>query len=120
MKNIERIILQFLMGRQKQEIVDKLLKETFKVIDPKDVLRIESPNQGWFGGKELKQDDIDRLIYEGSRLKSSFLWQVLSRQLRYEASNLIAYKSKTPEDMIGGKMMLYSIEVIEELLDNLS
>src|SRR3990167_3106283 len=101
-----KMLLKALLKLYKQETIDLLLKETFTVIDPKDILRI-SPNQAFFGDKEIPSDTIDQLVRDAERLRRSLLWQVLSRQMRYEASKLIAYQSKTTDDMIGGKMMLY-------------
>ena len=107
------------LKQNRSEIVDELLKETFVVVDPKDILLV-SDTGATFGGKEVPPDKIEQLVNDAVRYKRSFLWQALSRQLRFEASNLIAYKSKNTDDMLGGKMMLYCISVIEDLLDELS
>ena len=116
---IRRTIVNYIKAHKK-EWFDELLKESFVVVDPKDVLHIVSPNSAFFGDKELTSEEFEQIVREAERLKRSFLWNVISRELRFEASNLIAYKSKTEEDIIGGKMMLYCISTIEDLLDRLT
>jgi S-adenosylmethionine:diacylglycerol 3-amino-3-carboxypropyl transferase len=102
----------------RRKFIDWLIHDLFKAVDARDILRIEGTS-GYFNDKQIPAETFERLTTDAQRFDNSFLWQVLSRQLRYKASELIAYQSKSPSDMIAGKMLLYWVQVVDDILNQL-
>lgn len=103
----------------KKKWINFLVREIFVAVPPHDILR-EVHGQWYFNGRAISRQDMERLKFDAERLVKSKLWQILSTEYRFKASQLIAYKSSTIEDTLFGKALLYWIEVTEEHLDLIS
>lgn len=99
----------------RRKFIDYIVRDLFKAVDARDIFRVEGAG-AFFNDKPIPPDLLERLITDAHRFENTLLWQVISRQLRYRASELIAYNSKTPSDMIAGKMLLYWVQVVEDIL----
>ncbi len=112
---MKRAIIRWLRAK----FIHILIHDLFQAVDARDILRVEGQNEAYFNDKKIPGETFDRLQKDAQRFEGSLLWQIVSRQLRYRASEMIAYKSKTADDLIAGKMLLYWVEVVEDVLETL-
>ena len=92
-------------------------------IEERDVLKTSRKPDGemtvYWQGKELPDDQIRFLKSEANALRNSDLWKLLENTLRYEAAKKMFYESKTGNELLFGKAMLYNFKVVNRLLDEL-
>ena len=100
----------------KLRIFDYLTHETFGLIDARDIYRTVN-GQAYFNDQPIANDTREKLAVDALRWESSFLWKVLSRNLRYKAGQIIAYNSKHNRDILAGKMLLELVATQDEILD---
>ena len=103
----------------RKKFIDWIIKDLFVVIDERDIFYTEN-GVAYFGGKPLAPEDYERLRTDAERFRKSYLWQVLSRKLKWEATDAIANRSKTTDDIVGGKLLLYLVKVIENVIDQIT
>ncbi len=111
MKRIRRFL--------RKKFIDWLIKDLFVVIDERDLFFSDN-GVAYFGGKPLSQEDYEHLRRDAERFKKSYLWSVLSRRLKWEATDAIANKSQTEDDIISGKLILYIVKVIENVIRDIT
>lgn len=99
----------------KLRLFDYLNHETFGLIDARDIFRTDG-EVAYFNDKPIPGETLDRLVTDAQRWENSFLWQVLSRHLRYKAGHLIAFNSKLNRDVLGGKMLLELVATLDDIL----
>ncbi len=49
----------------------------------------------------------------------TYLWQILSRRLKWEATDAIANRSQNTDDIVAGKLTLYLVKVIENVINQI-
>lgn len=102
----------------RKKFINWLIKDLFVVIDERDLFYVEK-GIPYFGGKVIETDTMERLKRDAERFHKSFLWNMVSRRLKWEATDKIANKSTTVEDIIGGKILLYLTQVIDNTLNDI-
>lgn len=103
----------------RRKFIDWLIHDLFKAVDRRDILRVDGPSEAYFNDKRIPAETLERLIQDAQRFESSMLWQIISRQLNYRASELIAQQSKTTDDIYFGKALLWWVKVVEEIFEEL-
>ncbi len=71
-------------------------------------------------GNELSHNDSLALVSEADTLQHMQLWKLLMKDLKRVAQQRIGAGSMNWEDVFFGKAMLYSIDVMEKKVSNLS
>ena len=102
----------------RKKFIDWLIRDLFVVVDERDLFYVED-GVAYFGGKPLAPEDYERLRVDAERFRRSYLWSVLSRRMKWEATDKIANKSQTVDDIVGGKLLLYLVKVIENVIDQI-
>lgn len=69
---------------------------------------------------KLPQKDREILVSEAQAFLSMPLWKILIQDMKAVACRKMYQESKSWEEMLGGKFMLYTIEVLEKKIENLS
>ena len=102
----------------KHEVLTLAVKKLFNTISAEDVLK-EKELQWFFQGKALRKDQVDMLKAEATNFNESFLWKVLSADIKYHANKQMFIKSRTEYDIMMGKSWLYVLDVINTRLKSL-
>ena len=97
----------------------QVLKNLFNAVTENDIL-VQNGKNLFYRGKPLSAEVKAKLISDANLLKSMDLWNILLDCMRYEANKVLYETSKTPEDMIFGKAMLYALQIMEKKVENLS
>jgi len=107
------------MRRYKVIIANYLLKHLFNAITEEEILK-HNGKKFIVGGKELPEADY-RDITSGARaMKEMYVWKMLSKEMKWNANKDIYQKSQTIDDVLFGKAVLYTLDVMEKKLDKLS
>lgn len=98
---------------------NQIFKELFNGITADDILKYAN---GKFivGGNELPPADTQALISGARAIKEMFVWKQLLKDMRYEANKMMFDNSLKYEDMLSGKMVLWTLDVMEKKLESLS
>ncbi len=99
----------------RKKFIDWLVKDLFIVVDERDLFYVES-GVAYFGGKPLAPEDYERLRMDAERFSRSYLWTILSRRMKWEATDAIANRSQNEDDIVGGKLLLYLVKVMENVI----
>jgi hypothetical protein len=72
------------------------------------------------GRSEVSPQDRQQIIIDASLIKDSIYWELLTKDMRFHACDMMYNQSKTVEDMVFGKAVLWCIDVMEKKLNNIS
>jgi hypothetical protein len=112
-------IIKLLGGYTKDEVLTEAVKELFNTIGVDDILKIE--HGVWtIGGKEINDVTKRLLQAEAKVLVESRLWKELKKDIQYRANQIMFEKSKTEQDLIAGKLWLYTLDSIETRLNQIT
>ena len=104
--------------RIKTWVLNKLLKHLFCTVTEEEVLRLKN-GKFYVEGIEQTNKDISMLKSGASTIQDLYVWEILIKDMKYLANKQMYEKSKTIDDMIAGKFMLYTIDILEKKIDNL-
>jgi hypothetical protein len=103
----------------KRKILNYLLKNLFNTVTEDDILRLRN-------GKLYRGNIIVSEAFKNDLINSAILirdldaWKEVLKDLKFLANERMYNKSVSVDDMIFGKAMLYSIDLIERKIKNLS
>ena len=98
-----------------------ILKEYLGAIVLDDILTIDkNKNKVFLNGLEVADNHLGRLIEEARTLKTYNIWSIIQNTLADNARKKMFEKSTSFEDMFWGKTMLYNLDVIQKIVDQLS
>ena len=99
---------------------DKLTREVanlFNTISYEDVLFREKDGK-WFLGKiELTEAQKKQYAEEAAIMKNLYVWKEIEKCIKYLTNRKMFLESKTVEDLIGGKLVLFTLKNINTILD---
>jgi len=109
------------MNRLKVKIANYILKHLFNTVIADDIL-VYNPNDKTFqvAGKTLPAGDKQDIISGARSIKNMYVWKMINKDMKYQANKLIYEKSKNVDDILFGKAMLYTLDVVDRKLENLS
>jgi hypothetical protein len=116
-------LLEKLDGIPREDLDDvdfltEMVRDLYNTIGPEDIFKEEHGN--WTIRGKIVPDGIkNNLISEAQTFVNSKLWIVLKDDLKYRANQTMFEKSKTPEDMITGKLWLLTIDCLNTKLKNM-
>lgn len=70
-------------------------------------------------GRELSYEEVQALAMEANALSQSRALKLILADLEYLANQTMFEKSKTFDDMLFGKAMLYNIDILRKKITNL-
>lgn len=103
-----------------RKFVRFLVRGLFNTIDESDVLRIDSKGVIMYQNKPLTREIADKIKTEAGTFNDSLVWEFLTNDMKYVSNQRMWEKSENIEDVLAGKIMLYTIEVMRKKLENLS
>lgn len=116
-------IIKFLLSRlsteEKNQILTEAVKDLFCTISEDDILRVGS--RGWvFRGRVQTDAEMKLIASEASMFIKTKLWKVLQLDLKYKANEITFLKSQSAEDLIAGKIWMFSIREMKKRLEKLA
>lgn len=102
----------------RRKCINFLAKHLYKTITTDDLLQ-EKKGRIYVRGVMVTREAEAALRDEAERLQDSTLWKLLTLELKHHAIQKALQKSETMEDVIAGKLMIYTIDVINTRLSSL-
>lgn len=107
------------MNNDEQKILQKHLQfvlcDVFNLPNADDLLKIEG-NVWTYKGNELPGANVAEYKLQAERLLDSELWKLIKNAVLHDAGVRSLTLSQTESDIIGAKMEIYLLNVIETLL----
>ena len=109
------------MSKLKTKIANYILKHLFNTITANDIL-VYNPNDKTFqvADKVLPAGDSQDIVSGARSIRNMYVWEMINKDMKYQSNKIIYEKSENEDDMIFGKAVLYSLDVIDKKLKNLS
>ena len=99
--------------------INWLVKDLFNAVSAEDILRI-TPQGVFYKRKQLSADSVEVILGGARYITDSVAWKMMLNEAKYMANQHMFEKSKSVDDIMFGKAMLYCIEILEKKLDHLS
>lgn len=103
----------------KEEHINLITKDLFNTIEEKDILRIEGKDI-IYHDNILTDAEKKSIISQADTIKKLEIWNLLCDEMKYLSNKKMYYDSKTNEDMLFAKAILWTIDVLEKKVTNLS
>lgn len=100
--------------KTKRRILNFLLRHLFNAVTEDDIL-VYKPETGkmYIAGQEQTYKTIEGFKTDVYVMRDLPLWQQLKKDMQHVANKKMYLNSRTTDDMIFGKAMLHTLDVIE-------
>lgn len=111
------------MSNLKRKLQNWLLSKLFCVFTAEDFLQVKHTNREmtagvvYFGKKPLEPRHAKELTIQAKTILQFEVFQKIESSMKWLASDMLYNKSKTAEDMIAGKMVLYTLDILRKKLE---
>lgn len=99
--------------------LDLITKDLFTVKTKRDIIRLEGRDLV-YKGNILTDSEKKSIISQAETIKKLELWNILQDELKYLSCEKMYYDSKTEEDILFAKAILWTIDILEKKVENLS
>lgn len=107
-------------GKEKNKIINALL-ENIGVLPIKDAISIDEQGRILVRGKPITDMDMANSIKQGaSAILDNGTRKIVKEQLMVEAGKILLYMSKTPEDLLFAKAIVWTINNEDKIYNNLA
>lgn len=107
------------MSKLKVIIANYLLKHLFNTITADDIL-VYKDKAFQVAGKTLPVKDKQDIVSGARNIKRMFVWEMINKDIQFQANRMMYESSKNVDDMIFGKAILFTLDVISLKIDKLS
>src|SRR5688572_27075151 len=107
------------MNRLKTTLANWLLKHLFNAITEHDVLRFNGTHL-ILRGRQLTQAEVQDLRSQADVINQLAIWQLLKNEAQHAANQMLFQKSKTAEDLIFGKAVLYVVDLLDKKVNQIA
>ena len=102
-----------------QYFINWIIKDLFNTVDEDDILRVVNGKM-YFRGKPLKTEEQQNIKEDAERFKNSKIWYFLRKELQYQENQAIQLRSKTLDDIVAGKVLIYITKIISDKVRTLT
>lgn len=100
----------------KRWIFKKLTKHLLPVVDMERVLTSDKKGNLYLNGVIIEAKKYSELEQEVTLFRNSALWDLLQNTLKHQAQVNMFEKSKTVDDILFAKAILYTLDVQEKII----
>ncbi len=100
----------------KHKILTRAVKKSFTTVSEDDILKVITDTKWLYGGRELSETEVASLKEQADSFRNSHLFQILEKDLRYQANRKMFIESRNTEDLVAGKLLLYLWDVVKTRL----
>lgn len=96
-------------------------RRLFNTVDEDDILKVDKSSGHWtYMGRPLGKEEMMVMTETAQALLASRLWSVLVDDIKYQANRRIYIDSKSEDDLVAGKLLLFLIDIIHTRLNRLA
>jgi hypothetical protein len=105
----------------KKYIINFIAGKLFKLVTEDEFLRVD-PKTGnvHYRGTVLTKQSVESLAHEAKNIKSSELYKVMLNEMTFIANKKMFFDSTSETDILAGKMILWTLDVLSRKIDNIS
>lgn len=103
----------------KNKLVNYLVKNLLQAVTDEEIL-IVSGRDYLLNNRKLGPEEVIQLKDECREFGKSLLWDLMSKEIRYQAGMRMIEKAEKNGDIVYGKAMLYNLDLIRKFINNLS
>ncbi len=92
------------------------LRKLFPVFDIEKTLTADKVGRLYLNGEMVVAKQKDSLKNQARLLKNTQIWDILTNSLKLQAQMMMFNKSENLQDFMNGKMVLYTISVMENII----
>ena len=100
-----------------------LVRDLYHAVSADDLLQLHTDEnldtRIRYKGTDLSEEEKRELVRQAHDLEQSLLWKTLKDQVKYEAQTMMFIKSTDFGGMMFGKAALWTIEQMEQAINNL-
>lgn len=85
-------------------------------MDLEKILTVNRQGHIYLGGHPIESKKLQDLQHEVRLLRNTALWDILVNTLKHQAQMTMFNKSQDYQDLMNGKMILYTIDVQENMI----
>ena len=105
------------MKKLKLKLIQYLVRNLLVALLPSDILTIT--NKGWYiRGRKLSEEEKIQLKEESESFSRSFLWELMSNEIRFLANDRMFEKSAVEGNSVFGRAMLYNLQLLDGFMEN--
>lgn len=121
--NIKLLLIRKWLGElelvERHKVLTMAVRKGFSSITEDDILQVKGVNI-YFKGKKISDETLKLLKAEATTFSTSKLWEVLRTDIEYQANSRMFFTSQTEFDLIAGKMVLFTLDIIKTVLDRIT
>jgi hypothetical protein len=100
----------------KNRLLNWLLRRTINPVIPQDIIKVDK-GVIYIGGIKTEDTELRSLQAEAKAMENFAIWRIMNETLRAEAIDRGWNKSTTYDDLKTGKLMIYSLDVMESIIN---
>jgi len=109
------------MKKIKLRLLNLLARHLFKLVTEDEFLKFNSKDgKLYLRGNPLTNDQMNSIVEQAKTIQSLDLWKLLMLEMTFIANKKIALDSVSLDDVLGGKYVLYTLDVLSRKVYNLS
>lgn len=109
-----------MMNKLKLWISQWAFRHLYKLVLPEEILRPDGTGRIYFRGKTLEKEEMSDLGEQARLIMKQPVFRMLMLEMTDVANRKIFHESKDTTDILAGKMALYTVDVLEKKLYNIS
>lgn len=113
-------LIKLLGGYTKDDVLTEAVKDLYNTIGEDDILREGHRGKWYYRNKELTQAQTQLLTAEASNFIKTQTWQILKTDIQDLSNEKMFRKSRNWEDMVAGKIWLFTLDSFETRLKRMS
>ena len=106
------------MRKIKHFVINYLTRNLLKAVSEDDILRIIGKDY-LYHKRKLSPEEMATLREEAQMLADSFLWKLMLKEVEYVAFLTMSSKAQKSDDILFGKAMFYSADLMRKFLEGL-
>ena len=116
---VEDAIESIKSREDKNTILTLAVKRLFNTISEDDILK-EKDGQWFFMGRAISEGEKKLLISEAKTFLSMKLWDIIQKDISYQANRKMFLLAENELDIISGKLWTYTLDCIRTRLKSMS
>jgi len=114
-----KLLLRKLSKKDKHIILTESVKQMYNTISADDILS-EKDGEWMFLGRKMVEESKKYLTSEAEIFLESKLWKILQADIKYQSNRRMFTHSQTENDLIAGKFILWTLDVIKTRLESMT
>ncbi len=104
------------MKRFKTWVLNKVFYHLFPIFKAEYVLTASKSGHLFLNGELVTEKEKHSLKAQARMMRNTRIWEIMSATLKSQAQQVMFKEAKDLQDVINGKVMCYTIEVMENIL----